>query len=282
MPKVKCALVQMHFSTDKNKNVEKGVRLIKEASANGAEIICLPELATTHYFCIGANPEYLDLAELVPGPASKKICKATAEANAYVIFPLFEKVQDGELYNTALFIDRKGKIVGKYRKQIIPFVKSGDIEGNEKYYFRPGNLGYPVFPTDTGLKVGITICFERHFPEGPRALALNGADVIFVPTATPLGGEMWEVELRAMAIANLLWVGAVNRVGVDEGVPWDIKFYGRSLWSAPNGEVVEAAGTEGDEIVYAEVDTEPAKQLREEWGFFRDRRPEAYAEVTAR
>jgi hypothetical protein len=117
----------------------------------------------------------------------------------------------------------------------------------------------------------VTICYDRHFPEGPRCLALNGADVIFVPTATPLGGEMWEIELRGHAVANLYWVGAVNRVGKDRG-GFDLEFYGRSLWSAPNGELVATAGTEGDEILYCEIDTDLSKRLREEWGFFRDRR----------
>ena len=127
----------------------------------------------------------------------------------------------------------------------------------------------------------MTICYDRHFPEGPRCLALNGADVIFVPTATPLGGEMWEIELRGHAVANLYWVGAANRVGKDRN-GFDLEFYGRSLWSAPNGELVATPGTEGDEILYCEIDTDLSKRLREEWGFFRDRRPEAYTEVTAR
>ena len=144
---------------------------------------------------------------------------------------------------------------------MIPLVNVNGIEGNEKFYFRPGNLGYPVWDTDLGIKVGVTICYDRHFPEGPRCLALNGADVIFVPTATPLGGEMWEIELRGHAVANLFWVGAANRVGKDRN-GFDLEFYGRSLWSAPNGELVATAGTEGDEIVYCEIDTDLSKAAR--------------------
>jgi N-carbamoylputrescine amidase len=137
-----------------------------------------------------------------------------------------------------------------------------------------------VWGTDLGIKVGVTICYDRHFPEGPRCLALNGADVLFVPTATPLGGEMWEIELRGHAIANLFWVGAVNRVGRDRG-GFPLEFYGRSLWAAPNGELKAVAGTDGDEILLCEVDTDVSKHYRDAWGFFRDRRPEVYREVVA-
>jgi beta-ureidopropionase len=279
--KAKCALIQFNFSVDVEDNVAKLCDYVREAGKNSAEIICLPELATTEYFCVGMHPEFLDYAEPIPGPSTEKVAKAATNANAYVVFPLYEKVKDGELYNSAVFINRQGEIVGKYRKNMIPLVKIGDVEGNEKFYFRPGNLGYPVWDTDLGIKVGVTICYDRHFPEGPRCLALNGADVVFVPTATPLGGEMWEIELRGHAIANLFWVGAVNRVGKDRNGHFDLKFYGRSLWSAPNGELKAVAGSEGDEILYCEIDTDVSKHYRDAWGFFRDRRPEAYAEVTA-
>ena len=189
--------------------------------------------------------------------------------------------EDGRLYNSAAFLDRSGEVAGLYRKNVIPIMKFEGVEGVEKFYFRPGNLGYPVFDTDLGIKVGVTICYERHFPEGPRSLALNGADVIFVPTATPAGRHMWEIELRAMAIANLLWVGGVNRVGRDRGTAVsDMDFYGGSLFSAPDGEVVSRVQTDGDEIVYAEIDTERSAKLRREWGFFRDRRPEIYGALT--
>jgi beta-ureidopropionase len=279
--KAKCALVQMNFSTDVDENVAKACDYVREAGSNGAEIICLPELATTQYFCIGMHPEFFDYAEPVEGPSMQKMQQAARDANAYVVFPFYEKVKDGELYNSAAFIDRQGNVVGLYRKNMIPAIKVDDeIDGNEKYYFRPGNLGYPVWDTDLGIKVGVTICYDRHFPEGPRCLALNGADILFVPTATPLGGEMWEVELRGHAIANLFWVGAVNRVGRDRG-GFPLEFYGNSLWSGPNGEVKAAATSEGDEILYCEVDTAVSKHYRDTWGFFRDRRPEVYREVTA-
>jgi N-carbamoylputrescine amidase len=279
--KARCALVQMNFSADVAENLAQGCEYVAEAGRNGAQIVCLPELATTEYFCVGMHPEFLDYAEPIPGPSTERMARVARDANVYVVFPLYEKVRDGELYNSAVFLDRSGEIAGLYRKNMIPLVKVGDVEGNEKFYFRPGNLGYPVWDTDLGIRVGVTICYDRHFPEGPRCLALNGADVMFVPTATPLGGEMWEVELRGHAIANLFWVGAVNRVGRDRDGHFDLDFYGRSLWIAPDGEITEAAGTEGNEVLYCEIDTDVSKRYRDAWGFFRDRRPEVYTEVTA-
>jgi beta-ureidopropionase len=275
-----CALVQMNFSVDVAENLAKSCEYVAEAGRNGAQIVCLPELATTEYFCVGMHPEFLDYAEPIPGPSTERMARVARDANVYVVFPLYEKVRDGELYNSAVFLDRSGEIAGLYRKNMIPLVKVGDVEGNEKFYFRPGNLGYPVWDTDLGIRVGVTICYDRHFPEGPRCLALNGADVMFVPTATPLGGEMWEVELRGHAIANLFWVGAANRVGRDRDGHFDLDFYGRSLWIAPNGEIDTAAGTAGDELLYCEIDTDVSKRYRDAWGFFRDRRPEVYREVT--
>jgi beta-ureidopropionase len=274
------ALVQMNFSDDTEENVARGARLIKEAADEGAEIICLPELATNVYFPFEVDPKWLKVAERIPGPSTETICAAARQANAYVLFPLYEKEQDGELYNTAVFIDPNGEIVGKYRKIQIPLVKMAAITGIEKYYFRPGNLGYPVWPTETGVKVGTVICYDRHFPEGPRALSLGGCDLMFVPTATAAGPTIWELELQGHAVANLMWVGGLNRVGVDRGGgPAD--FYGRSFFTSPTGEVVAQLGGDHDTILYSEIDTDVSAQLRDEWGFFRDRRPEAYGALVA-
>jgi beta-ureidopropionase len=274
------ALVQMNFSDDTEENVAWGARLIKEAADEGAEIICLPELATNVYFPFEVDPKWLKVAERIPGPSTETICAAARQANAYVLFPLYEKEQDGELYNTAVFIDPNGEIVGKYRKIQIPLVKMAAITGIEKYYFRPGNLGYPVWPTETGVKVGTVICYDRHFPEGPRALSLGGCDLMFVPTATAAGPTIWELELQGHAVANLMWVGGLNRVGVDRGGgPAD--FYGRSFFTSPTGEVVAQLGGDHDTILYSEIDTDVSAQLRDEWGFFRDRRPEAYGALVA-
>jgi beta-ureidopropionase len=280
MATAKAALVQMNFSADTEKNVEKGAQLIREAARDGAEIICLPELATNIYFPFEIDAKWLKIAEPVPGPSTETIRAAAREANAYVLFPLYEKAQDGELYNTSVFIDPNGELIGTYRKIQIPLVKMAAITGIEKYYFRPGNLGYPVWKTDVGVNVGTVICYDRHFPEGPRALALNGCDLMFVPTATAAGSTIWELEIQAHAVANLMWVGGVNRVGVDEGGgPAD--FYGRSFFSSPTGEVVARLGSEHDAILHCEIDTEVSAQLRDEWGFFRDRRPDAYGALVA-
>jgi beta-ureidopropionase len=278
--KANAAVIQMNFSDKTDANVEKGARLIKQAADEGAEIICLPELATNVYFPFEIEPRWLKLAEPIPGPSTETIAAAAREANAYVLFPMYEKEQDGELYNTAVFIDPSGTIVGKYRKTSIPLVKMAAITGIEKYYFRPGNLGFPVWPTETGVKVGTVICYDRHFPEGPRSLALAGCDLMFVPTATAAGSSIWELELQAHGVANNMWVGGVNRVGVDVGGgPTD--FYGRSFFSGPGGDVVCRVASEHDVILQCEIDTEVSATLRDEWGFFRDRRPDAYAALVA-
>jgi beta-ureidopropionase len=277
--KVPCALIQMGFTEDVDRNVGRAAELIRKAGGEGAEIVALSELATSIYFCYEMNRDYFDLAEMVPGPSTERISAAAAEADCYVVFPLYERAKDGQLYNSAAFIDRRGEIVGVYRKNLIPIMKFEGVEGVEKFYFRPGNLGYPVFDTDLGVKVGITICYERHFPEGPRSLALAGADVIFVPTATPAGQHVWDLELRAMAVANLLWVAGINRLGPDQGGS-DMEFFGSSLVSAPNGEIAAQASADQEEILHAEIDTALSATLREEWGFFRDRRPEIYGAIS--
>jgi beta-ureidopropionase len=280
MMKTKIGLIQMNFSNDVEDNVARAASQIAEAAAGGAEIVCLPELASSIYFCTEIEREHFKLAESVNGPAVSTIAEAARAAGIYVVYPFYEKdEEDEQLYNTAAFIDRRGQVAGRYRKNIIPLTKFVGEIGIEKYYFRPGNLGYPVFDTDLGIRVGITICFERHFPESGRSLALNGADLIFVPTSTPAGKTMWDVELRSTAIANLLWVAGVNRVKRDVNGS-EMDFYGKSLVSAPSGDVVAAAGDQEEEILFAEIDTDQSQQLREEWGFFRDRRPEIYGAIT--
>lgn len=276
----KAALVQMRFNDRTEDNVEKGARLVKQAAQEGAQIICLPELATNVYFPFEIDARWLKLAEPIDGPSVETMQAAARDANAYVLFPFYEKEQDGELYNTAVFIDPNGKLMGKYRKHSIPLVKVPAITGIEKYYFRPGNAGWPVWQTEVGVKVGTVICYDRHFPEGPRALGLNGCELMFVPTATAAGRDFWELELQAHAVANNMWVAGLNRVGVDEGGgPTD--FYGCSFFADPAGKVVAQLGHDVDAILHCEIDTSLGAQLRDEWGFFRDRRPDAYAELVA-
>jgi predicted amidohydrolase len=278
--KTRCAVVQMEFARDRDANVERGAQLVRQAAAEGAQIVCLPELATTIYPCYVEDPAFREWAEPIPGPATDAIGAAAREAGVYVVYPMYERAADGRLFNSAAFIAPSGDVAGMYRKNSIPDVRLPEMMGMEKFYFEPGDLGYPVFETELGVTVGITICYERHFPEGARSIALAGADVLFVPTATAAGREMWEVELRGHAIANLMWVGGVNRVGQDEGGS-PARFWGSSLFSSPSGEVVSRASDEGEAIVHAEIDTELSRRLREDWGFFRDRRPEIYGSITA-
>jgi beta-ureidopropionase len=273
--KFRSALVQMGFNDDRADNVSRAAAYVREAGAGGAQIICLPELSTSFYFCHVVDPSYRRLAESVPGPSTETMAAAAIEAGAYVIQPLYERQNDIEFYNTAVVFAPDGTIVGKHRKNSIPLVVTPKMAGIEKYYFRPGNLGFPVFETDFGAKFGINICYERHFPEGPRALALAGADIVFVPTATANGREIWEIELQGHAVANLMWVAGVNRVGRDGGGS-ETDFYGASVVVAPTGQVVAQASETGDEILYAEIDTDLSDALRSEWGFFRDRRPDLY------
>ena len=279
--KATLALLQMNFTDERAENVERGADLVRHAGRDGAQIICLPELATSQYFCYEMNSEFFRLAEPVDGPSVSAIAAAARDADAWVVMPFYEAAADGQLYNSAAVIDRSGNVAGLYRKNVIPLMSFDGVSGCEKFYFRPGNLGYPVFETDLGITIGITICYERHFPEGPRALALAGADLIVVPTATPAGSHMWEVELRAMAVANLLWVGGVNRVGHDRGAAVsDRDFYGGALVAGPSGEITASAATDGDEIVMSEIDTDVSAKLRDDWGFFRDRRPDIYGALT--
>jgi beta-ureidopropionase len=278
--KVCCALVQMRLSADRAENVERAGEYIREAAAGGAKVICLPELATSIYMCFTEDAALRELAEPLGGRSVRAISKTARSAGAYVIYPFYERGEDDLLYNTAAVIDPHGDVVGCYRKNSIPDVRLPDMVGAEKFYFRPGNLGYPVFETASGLKVGVTISYERHHFEGPRILALRGADVIFVPTATGAGRQLWEVELRGHAIANRIWVGAVNRVGRDEGSPNEAVFFGDSLWVDPAGTVIARAGDANSELVFAQVDTDVSRVLREKWGFFRDRRPEIFARVS--
>jgi beta-ureidopropionase len=278
--KANAAVIQLHYSADTEQNLAKATKLIKRAAKEGAEIISLPELATNVYFPFEINPAWLQLAEPIPGPSTETMQAVARDANVYLLFPMYEKAQDGELYNTALFIGPNGDIIGKYRKTSIPLVQVAAITGLEKYYFRPGNLGFPVWPTETGVKVGTIICYDRHFPEHARAIGLNGGHLMFVPTATAAGSTIWELELQAHAVANNMWVAGINRVGVDVG-GGPTKFYGRSFFASPTGEVTARAGEKKDVILHQQIDTAISTELRDEWGFFRDRRPDAYGALVA-
>ena len=274
----KAAMIQMSGHIEKEKNIEKAARYTKEAAGNGASIVCLQELFNTIYFCTETKPEYFAFAEPIPGPTTDKMCRLAQEEKIVLVAPIYEKVIEGELYNTAIIIGPDGEIIGKYRKMSIPCV-TGLIRGLEKFYFRPGNLGFPVFETPFGIKLGILICFDRHFPEAARALALNGADLVLIPTATASKTQyLWEIELRAHAIDNIYYVGGVNRVGKDQGGS-EYHFYGSSMFVDPKGQIISQASSEKEEIIYADIDLSVIPPLRNDWGFFRDRRPDAYGDL---
>jgi N-carbamoylputrescine amidase len=280
MALTKAALIQFTGAFEKERNIEKATRYVAEAAANGAQIVCLQELFNTTYFCYTENPEFWGLAEPIPGPTIDAMCRVAAEHRIVLVAPIYEKEIPGELYNTAVVIGPNGDIMGKYRKSSIPLVKTPSIVGNEKYYFKPGNTGFPVWQTPFGVNVGVMICYDRHFPEHARLLALNGADLVFVPTATcGMSRYLWEIELQAHAIDNIYYVGGVNRVGKDDGGSPDQHYYGSSFFTDPKGKILAQAGDQEDEIVYAEIDTSVIEDLRNEWGFFRDRRPDLYAEL---
>jgi len=276
------ALVQFQGNRDRDANLEKILRYGREAADGGADIICFPELATTMYFCHEENDAYKEWAEPEANAVTEQVAALAQETGTTIVLPFFERAEDGTLFNTAILIGPDGAILGKYRKSSIPRMPRSatptDGASNEQYYFEPGDLGFPVFETASGVRVGLLICYDRHFPEAARVLALRGADVILIPTATYRSWiqESWEIELRAHAIANSVFVGGVNKVGVDvdgaEGRP----HFGGSLFIDPRGRVLVRAEGDGDTIIYGEVDPAEIEDTRDLWGFFRERRPEQY------
>jgi N-carbamoylputrescine amidase len=289
MPRVvRCGLVQTHFDVDATKldaarikkhSTDKTMAFVEEAAKKGVQAICLQELYAGPYFCAEQNAKWYDLTEPIPdGPTTKLFQEAARRHNMVIVVPIYEAENTGTYYNTAAVIDADGKYLGKYRKNHIPQASPGFWE---KFYFRPGNLGYPVFQTAIG-KVGVYICYDRHFPEGARALGLNGAEIVFNPSATVAGLSeyLWKLEQPAHAVANGYFIGAINRVGFEE--PWKIgEFYGQSYFCNPRGQIVAQASRDKDELVVADLDFDQIREVRHTWQFFRDRRPETYSELVA-
>lgn len=276
---MKVGLVQFAGVQDKQTNLDRAAQLVGQAVDQGARVVCLHELATTVYFAFEEHSRYFGWAEPIPGPSTRFFADLARAHDISLVVPLFECV-GSEYYNSAVVIDRDGSLLGTYRKSTIPHIRrDGRVgTGYEKYYFRPGDLGFPVFTTQ-GLRVGVLICFDRHFPEHFRALALDGAQLIFVPTTSPRTGERaWLFELQSAAFANGCWVAGVNRVGRDEGGSQN-DWFGRSVLIDPRGDVVVQAGDRDDEVVVAEVDPAQADEVRATWGFMRDRRPEMYTRL---
>ncbi|MDG2023087.1 MAG: nitrilase-related carbon-nitrogen hydrolase [Actinomycetota bacterium] len=272
---VRCALIQTTGITPRDEMMAQQTILIRNAAAQGAQIIGLQELATGPYFCQNESDEWFDLAESVPdGPTTSEMMALAAELEVALVVPLFEE-DDNFFYNTAVVIDADGTFLGRYRKTHIPYAKTY----REKYYFKPGNTGFPVFSTRFA-KIGVYICYDRHFPEGARALGKNGAEIVFIPSAT--GGrskQYWHIEQRGHAIANGYFVATSNRVGKESTGPNE--FYGHSYFCDPYGRILSEAGEE-EEVLIADIDLSSLRATHVDMPFWRDRRPETYDDLTAK
>lgn len=256
--------------------IRKHIPMIEEAGEKGVQILCLQEIFNTPYFCTGQDNSWYAAAESIPGPTIERMQEYAKKYQMVMIVPIFEKEQAGMLYNTAAVIDADGSYMGKYRKTHIPHT-SGFWE---KFFFRPGNLGYPVFDTRYA-KIGVYICYDRHFPEGARILGLNGAEIVYNPSATVAGLSqyLWKLEQPAHSVANGYFMGCINRVGIEK--PWNLgQFYGSSYFVDPRGKIVAMASEDKDELLVAEIDLDLIEEVRATWQFFRDRRPETYEKLT--
>jgi beta-ureidopropionase len=249
--------------------------LIEEAGKKGVQILGLQEIFNGPYFCPSQDPFWYDATEAIPGPTTEMMQAYAKKYQMAMIVPLYERDQAGVYYNSAAVIDAGGEYLGKYRKHHIPHTN----QFWEKFFFRPGNMGFPVFQTRYG-KVGVYICYDRHFPEGARALGLNGAEIVFNPSATVAGLSqyLWKLEQPAHAVANGYFVAASNRVGTE--APWNIgKFYGTSYIVNPRGEFLATASEDKSELVTAVCDLDLIEEVRKTWQFYRDRRPDAYGDL---
>jgi beta-ureidopropionase len=284
---VKCGLIQAKNAAPvdasieeiKRINLEKHLKIIESAAQQGVNILCMQEVFTTPYFCAEQQTRWYEAVEKIPeGPTVKLMQQIAKEYGMAIIVPIYEEEMTGIYYNTAAVIDAGGKYLGKYRKTHIPHVAPGFWE---KFYFKPGNLGYPAFDT-AFARIGVYICYDRHFPEGARALGLNGAEIVFNPSATVAGLSeyLWKLEQPAHAVANGYFIGAINRVGYE--APWNIgEFYGQSYFCDPRGQLIAVAPRDEDALVVADLDLEIIREVRNTWQFFRDRRPETYGQLVA-
>ncbi|MFI5932354.1 nitrilase-related carbon-nitrogen hydrolase [Actinoplanes sp. NPDC051494] len=269
---VRAALVQTTWTGDKETMIKAHEDYAREAAAQGAKVICFQELFYGPYFCQVQDSKFYEYAESVPGPTTERFQALAAELGMVMVLPMYEQEQPGVLYNTAAVIDADGSYLGKYRKNHIPQVKGFW----EKFYFRPGNLGYPVFDTAVG-RIGVYICYDRHFPEGWRALGLAGAKIVFNPSATSRGlsSYLWQLEQPASAVANEYFIGAINRVGTED--LGDNDFYGQSYFVDPEGKFVGDVGdTNNPELIVRDLDLGLLDTVRDRWQFYRDRRPDSY------
>src|SRR5688572_32943709 len=276
---VRGALLQATWTGDKESMIQKHEGYAHDAAKQGAQVMLFQELFYGPYFCQVQDPQYYSYTELIPdGPTTKRMQDLAKQTGMVVVAPMYEEDEkaSGIYYNTAAVIDADGTYLGKYRKTHIRAVKAFW----EKFYFRPGNLGYPVFETAVG-KVGVYICYDRHFPEGWRALGLNGATLVFNPSATSRGlsSYLWKLEQPASAVANEYYIGAINRVGIEP--LGDDDFYGTSYFVDPEGKFVGDTGDANKpELIVRDLDMDLIKVVRDRWAFYRDRRPDAYGDLT--
>jgi N-carbamoylputrescine amidase len=286
----KVGLVQMAMSAVPEENEKKAVSMIHAAAGRGAEVVCLPELYRTPYFCQKEDASLFDLAEKIPGPSTERLSRAAREAGVAVVAPLFEKRAAGLYHNTVAVLDVDGSLVGLYRKMHIP----DDPAFYEKFYFTPGDLGFRAFDVRPG-RIGALICWDQWYPEGARLTALRGAAVLFYPTAIgwhpaekaahgTAQRAAWQTIQRSHAIANGVYVAAVNRVGHE--VPPEggagLEFWGTSFLADPFGVVLAEASTDEEEILVGEVDLAHMEEVRRNWPFLRDRRIDAYQGLESR
>jgi beta-ureidopropionase len=280
---VKCAQIQLSNATHegspaeiKAAMIEKHIPFIEEAGEKGVQILCLQEIFHGPYFCCEQDIKWYQTAEKVPGPITERLSEYARKHRMVMVVPVYEEALDGVYYNTAAVLDADGSYLGKFRKIHIPHTWPGFWE---KFYFKPGNLGFPVFET-AYAKIGIFLCYDRHFPECARILALNGAEILFNPSATTAGLSkyLWELEQPAQAAANAVFIGANNRVGVEK--PWEFgRFYGSSYFADPRGQIVAKGSEYDDDLVIADLDLDDIREVRNGWQFFRDRRPEMYKDM---
>jgi N-carbamoylputrescine amidase len=261
----------------KDEAIDKHVELIGKAAAEGAQITCLQEIFHGPYFPAEQDPKWYATAEPEDGPTITRMREVAKQHGTVLIAPWYEEAQPGVYYNSAAVIEKDGTLLGKYRKTHIPHVGPCFWE---KFYFKPGNMGYPVFDTSVG-KVGLIICYDRHFPEVARGVGLGGAELVFNPSATveSLSKYLWELEQPAHCVANGYWIGAINRVGVEAPLSTH-KFYGSSYFCNPRGQIVAKASDSEDEVLVADIDLDMNREVRNTWQFLRDRRPETYGFMT--
>ncbi len=285
MPRtVKCGLIQatnaaptdLPIQDIKRRNIEKHLGLIQQAGEQGVQILCMQEVFTTPYFCAEQQTRWYEAVEKIPDGETTHLMQELAKEHGMVIIvPIYEEEITGIYYNTAAVIDADGKYLGKYRKTHIPHVNGFW----EKFYFRPGNMGYPVFDTAVG-KVGVYICYDRHFPEGARMLGLHGAELVFIPSATSLclSMHLWFIEQTAHAIANGYWVGTINRVGQEKEFGPN-EYYGSSYFADPRGKIIAQASDKDEQLLVADLNMDLVREVRNTWQFYRDRRPDMYDDM---